>query len=292
MDVDFAHAVALGELANGQHRSHAGDALQVLCPREFAQAVRDAVDTDGICAFGSTKHRDRRGEPPAALLLVHSLASLRQLGFGDRGAAGRALARELLHYAETGAIVLALPRGGVPVADEIARAIGATLEILVVRTLGVPWQPQLAMGAIAEGGDPELERGILRAFDVTPSELREAIACERVEVGRRTAIYRGDHCMPDLRGRTVIVVDDGSSTGVAIRAALHAARHRGAARIVLAMPITSPAVLATVQADADEIVCPVRPLELRAIGDWPEDPGQVTDAEILAILHRARQLAA
>jgi putative phosphoribosyl transferase len=212
--------------------------------------------------------------------------------FANRTEAGAALARELAHYTDKNAVVLALPRGGVPIADEVARAIGGTLDVLIVRKLGVPWQPELGMGALVEGGVPEIDLPFVERLGVTPEEVARVVAHEQRELERRSQRYRGDRPLPRLRGRTVIVVDDGIATGGTMQVALRAVRQRGAKRVVLAVPVASKLSLARFGTLADEVACPLQPSQLGAVADWYDDFEQVSDAEVDAILLRARHLAA
>lgn len=212
--------------------------------------------------------------------------------YEDRVAGGKTLAGALKHYTERAPIVLALPRGGVPVAAEVVWAIGGMLDVLIVRKLGLPMEPEIAMGALAEGGEPELDHALIRGYHVGARQVAEVISRERLELARRARVYRDDRPLLDLRNQVAIVVDDGVATGASMKSALRAARHRGAARVVAAIPVGNPATLQTLHRDADEVVCPMRPPFLRSVGEHYEHFEQLTDDEVLAILHRARQRAA
>jgi putative phosphoribosyl transferase len=207
--------------------------------------------------------------------------------FADRRAAGRQLAQALIHHAGTEPIVLGLPRGGVVVADEVARVLGGTLDVWVVRKLGAPYQPELGMGAIAEGPAVVLDRSIVHHVCTRLEELYEVARREMAEVSRRVTRFRGDRPAPALEGRTVIIVDDGIATGGTVRAAIRASRKRRPARLVVATPVASPDIVASLRHDVDEVVCLYEPEPMYAIGLWYEDFRQVSDEEVVRILHRS-----
>jgi len=207
--------------------------------------------------------------------------------FRDRRDAGKRLAARLEHLRGTDPVVLGLPRGGVPVAAEVARALGAPLDVIVVRKLGVPFQPELGMGAIGEGGVRVLNEQVIRLTGATADEIAGVEERERAEVTRRARLFRGDRPSVPLAGRTVIVVDDGIATGGTARAALQVARGHGAARIVLAVPVASPDAIQLLSADADEIICLETPQTLWAIGRWYEDFTQTRDDEVVGMLAQA-----
>ncbi|WP_235828685.1 phosphoribosyltransferase [Actinomadura rubteroloni] len=204
--------------------------------------------------------------------------------FADRVAAGRELAGRLVPRNLEGALVLGLPRGGTPVAAEVARALNGTLDVLVTRKIGAPGQPELAVGAVAEGGEPALDPALLAEAGVTADELAPVIEAERAELDRRVATYRGDRPPPDMAGRTVVVVDDGLATGSTARAALKAVGARRPARLVLAVPVGAADTVRALRADADEIVTLAEPVPFFAVGQWYEDFAQTTDAEVVAAL--------
>jgi putative phosphoribosyl transferase len=204
--------------------------------------------------------------------------------FVDRTDAGRKLARRLQHLRGTDAVVLALPRGGVPVGYEVARALAVPLDVIVVRKLGVPFQPELAMGAVGEDGARVLNPEVVRAAGVTGPELAAVEHAERAELHRRLARFRGDRPRVRLAGRTAIVVDDGIATGATARAACQVARAQGAARVVLAVPVAPPAAASLLAEVADEVICAEAPEWFTSIGQWYDDFTQTTDEQVVALL--------
>jgi predicted phosphoribosyltransferase len=208
--------------------------------------------------------------------------------FTDRSDAGKRLAAALVHYAgREDVIVLGLPRGGVAVAYEVARAIGAPMDLLLVRKLGVPGQEELAMGAIASGGIRVMNAHIVRSIGITPEEIAAVVAREQRELERRERAYRGERPPPDLRGRTVILVDDGLATGATMRAAVYAARALGAARSVVAVPGAPAETVASFEREADEMVVLAVPEPFYAVGTMYEAFTQVADQEVRDFLERA-----
>jgi putative phosphoribosyl transferase len=207
--------------------------------------------------------------------------------FSNRRDAGRRLAALLLPLAAEQPVVIGLPRGGVPVAEEVALALGAPLEVLAVRKIGAPGNPEYGIGAIAEDGTRLLDLGAVAALGVEDDALEEIIARESAELRRRVEAYRGDRPPLSLRGRTVIVVDDGVATGVTDTAALRAARRRDPRRLVLAVPVCAPDSAVRLRQEADELVCLIEPEQLYGVGQWYVDFTQVSDAEVLATLARA-----
>ena len=212
-------------------------------------------------------------------------ASIRS--FVNRVDAGRRLAAALEHLRGEPLVVLGLPRGGVPVAFEVARALGAPLDVIVVRKLGVPFQPELGMGAIGEGGVRIVNAEVLRMTGTSDATVAEVEARERVELERRARAYRGDRLPLLLDGRTVVVVDDGIATGSTARAACQVARARGAARVVLAVPVAPPGWATRIGVDADECVALATPVAFFAIGEFYADFSQTSDAEVVDCLERA-----
>ncbi|MFF4814233.1 phosphoribosyltransferase family protein [Kitasatospora sp. NPDC001309] len=209
--------------------------------------------------------------------------------FTDRAEAGRRLAGRLGHLAGPGTVVVALPRGGVPVAAEVAAALGAPLDICVIRKLGVPYQPELGMGAIGEDGVRVLNEQVIRLAGVGDGQLAQVERRERAELERRALRYRGDRPAADLRGRTVVVVDDGVATGSTARAACRIVRARGAARVVLAVPVAPRDWTERLSEVADELVCVDTPSPFFAIGEFYADFTQTGDEEVLRLLAEARR---
>lgn len=211
------------------------------------------------------------------------------LRFRDRTEAGRVLARRLWRYAgRSDVIVLALPRGGVPVAYEIATALKAPLEVFIVRKLGVPGQEELAMGAIASGGVTVLSEDLIADLGLQREDIAQVTARELIELGRRERVFRGDRPFPSLQGRVVILVDDGIATGATMRAAVRAIRQQHPSCISVAVPVGAPQALEALQDEADELICLLSPDPLLGIGAWYEDFAQLTDEEVIAYLERAR----
>jgi len=207
--------------------------------------------------------------------------------FRNRTDAGRQLAEKLAAYADRGdVLVLALPRGGVPVAFEVAQALGAPLDVFVVRKLGVPGYEELAMGAVATGGVRVLNDEIVRGLGISDHQIDAVVARELHELARRERLYRGDRPPPDVAGRTVILVDDGLATGATMRAAVAALRQRQPARIVIAVPTASPDTSEALKAEADDVVCAMTPEPFFAVGHWYEDFTQTTDDEVRELLAR------
>jgi putative phosphoribosyl transferase len=209
--------------------------------------------------------------------------------YRNRREAGQRLAQHLLAYANRpDVIVFGLPRGGIPVAHEIAQTLHAPLDVFVVRKLGVPWHPELAMGAIAAGGVRVVDEGLMNYAGVTPADLERVTAAERAELERRELRYRGNRPFPSVRDRTVILVDDGLATGATMRAAVTALRAGNPERIVVAVPVAAAETCEGFQGVADEIVCAETPERFGAVGFWYEDFSQTTDEEVFELLEDAR----
>lgn len=208
--------------------------------------------------------------------------------FRDRTAAGRVLATKLTAYTNRpDVLVLALPRGGVPVAYEVARALHAPLDVFLVRKLGVPGHEELAMGAIASGGVRVLNERVVGEIQIPNDVIDRVAAAEQRELERRERSYRDNRLPSDLRGRTVILVDDGLATGSTMRAAAQAVRVHHPARVVVAVPTAAPETCDEFRAEVDDVICAITPDPFYALGLWYEDFGQTTDEEVRTLLARA-----
>jgi putative phosphoribosyl transferase len=212
--------------------------------------------------------------------------------FADRREAGRRLAGALAHFSGTKALVLALPRGGVPVGFEVARALGAALEVLVVRKLGAPGQPELGIGAVVDSAPPQalINQALARMVGATPEYLAAEKNRQIAEIDRQKRAYGGDRPNPEIAGRTVIVVDDGIATGGTMKAALRALGSRAPKRLVLAVPVAPADSLAELESECDEIVCLERPALFGSVGNHYADFSQTEDAEVVRLLAQARDL--
>ncbi len=207
--------------------------------------------------------------------------------FQDRYDAGRRLAEALGSYAgRSDVLVVALPRGGVPVGYEVARALGAPLDVMQVRKLGVPGHEELAMGAIASGGVRIVSEDVVEALRIPERVVATVAAAETQELERRERIYREGRLFPELRGRTVILVDDGLATGSTMRAAAAALRSMGAARLVAAVPVAPKESCAALRETVDDVVCATMPDRFMAVGEWYEDFSQTSDEEVSELLRR------
>lgn len=211
--------------------------------------------------------------------------------FVNRADAGRKLASELHEYAgRPDLVVLALPRGGVPVAYEVAKALQAPLDVFLVRKLGVPGHEELAMGAIASGGVRVLNREVVRALKI-PLRVIDAVAeAEQRELERREQAYRGDRPLPEIKHRTAVLVDDGLATGASMRAAVAGLRAHEPENIIVAVPTASPETCAALEPHVDEVVCATTPEPFYGVGFWYEDFSQTTDREVRHILEQAAEL--
>ncbi|MEJ1088759.1 phosphoribosyltransferase family protein [Microbacterium sp. Mu-80] len=207
--------------------------------------------------------------------------------FENRVDAGRRLAERLAGREWSDAVVLGLPRGGVPVAAEVAAALGAPLDVLIVRKVGVPWHPELAMAAVGEEGAVVRNDEVIRASGVSRADLAMREDGQRAEVQRCATLFRGDRVPVPLAGRTAIIVDDGIATGATVRAACAIARARDAARVVVAVPVAAPEVIAQLP-DADEVVCLSAPDEFMAVGMHYVDFRQTSDDEVIALMSQER----
>jgi predicted phosphoribosyltransferase len=206
------------------------------------------------------------------------------LPFPDRRTAGRLLAENLKDIAAKRSVVLALPRGGVPVGHEIAMLLDVPLDVIVTRKIGYPPQPELGVGAIAEGGEPVFDGHMLDRLGITPADLAPVVAAEKEELARRVRVYRGGRKPPDVAGRDVILVDDGLATGVTARAALRSLRAAGAGCLVLAVPVAPPSAVAAMRLEADRVEVLAAPRRFSSVGEWYVSFGQLSDADVLALL--------
>jgi putative phosphoribosyl transferase len=214
---------------------------------------------------------------------------LREVLFADRSEAGCALAQRLLRFKDQRPVVLALPRGGVPVGFEVARVLEAPLDLILVRKIGAPFQPELALGAVVDGGRAEtvLNEELVREFEIPESYIAEESARQLAEIERRRTLYLADRARVPVAGRTTIVVDDGIATGATMEAALHATRRADPKRLVLATPVAPPDTLERLRPQVDEIVCLATPRLFAAIGVFYEDFRQLSDEEVVDLLRRA-----
>lgn len=212
----------------------------------------------------------------------------RRARFGDRSEAGRALAAALADYSGRGdVLVCGLPRGGVPVAAEVARRLAVELDVVVVRKLGVPGHEELAMGAVASGGVLVRNEWVIRRLGITDARLAEVVEHERREVAERERRFRGDRPARSFEGRTVIVVDDGIATGSTMQASIEALREAGASSVVVAVPVAPPQACAEMRELADEVVCLVTPERFQAVGLYYDDFRQTSDDEVRRLLAEA-----
>jgi putative phosphoribosyl transferase len=210
--------------------------------------------------------------------------------YRDRSDAGRVLATQLTAYANrSDVLVLALPRGGVPVAYEVAKALHAPLDVFIVRKLGVPGHEELAMGAIATGGVCVLNEDVVQMLHIPDRVIEAVIAKEQQELERREHLYRDDRPPPDVRDCTIILIDDGLATGATMRAAIKALRQQHPARLVVAVPVAAPPTCEELGAQVDEIICAKTPEPFYGVGYWYEDFSQTTDEEVHALLAQSEQ---
>jgi putative phosphoribosyl transferase len=208
--------------------------------------------------------------------------------FHNRTEAGKLLAEQLMTYANSNdVLVLALPRGGVPVAFEVASALHAPLDVIIVRKLGVPWQEELAMGAIATGGVRILNNDVVQFLDIPDEVINKIAAQEQQELERRERLYRGERSVYDIHGRTVILVDDGIATGATMHAAVVALKQRQPTRIIIAVPTAAPSTCDEFAAEVDELVCVIRPEPFIAVGYWYREFAQTSDEEVRSLLAQA-----
>ncbi|RJL34629.1 phosphoribosyltransferase [Bailinhaonella thermotolerans] len=211
-----------------------------------------------------------------------------RLPLSDRADAGRLLAGRVAALGLDRPLVLALPRGGVAVAGAVARRLDAEMDVLVTRKIGYPRQPELGVGAVAEGGDPVYDEDLMARLGIEPAEMAGTLAAERRELARRVAAYRPGRELPAFAGRDVVVVDDGLATGVTARAALRAVRAGSPRRLVLAVPVGAAETVEAMRREADDVIVLATPWAFRAVGQWYRRFDQLTDADVLALLDRVR----
>lgn len=211
--------------------------------------------------------------------------------FTDRNEAGRLLGEALKEYKDTDCIVIAIPRGGVVVAYEVAVALNAALDVIVPRKIGAPGQPELAVGAVASWGDHQkiIDKDTTRMLGVSEEYISQEVDRQVAEINRRLETYRGTTEPPDVEGRTVMLVDDGVATGYTTRAAILALRHLDAEKIVLAVPVGPPDSIEALRHDVDEVVCLKTPVPFMAVGYWYRNFDQTTDDEVVDLLAKARK---
>lgn len=223
--------------------------------------------------------------PPQPEALRMARREFEATRFADRRAAGRALAQALQDLRQAGdVLVLGLARGGMPVAYEVARALGAELDVMVVRKLGVPWQPELAMGAIGAGGVLELNPEVIADAGVDQEQLQQVLLREREELQRREKAYRGHRPPPRLHARTVVLVDDGIATGASVRAALAVLRRAAPARLIVATPVAPAGTAQALGLPAHDLVALLQPRNFAGVGSFYQDFGQTSDEEVRSLL--------
>ncbi len=209
------------------------------------------------------------------------------MSFRDRRDAGRQLARHLAHLRGQAGIVLGIPRGGVVVARPVADALGWPLDVVIARKVGAPFHPELALGAVAPGDVLVINEAVAAEFDLTPEDIAPQVAAQRAEIERRLGLYRGNRPAPDVRGKTLVVVDDGIATGMTVAAAIQSLRRQEPKAIVLAAPVASPEAMVQIRPLVDAAVCLLEPWSFRAVGEFYEDFTQVTDDEVIRLLEPA-----
>lgn len=214
-------------------------------------------------------------------------------GFATRTEAGRKLAERLAALSLADPIILALPRGGVPVAVEVARVLKAPVDLLMVRKIGVPWQPELAAAAVVDGERHDLvfNDSVMKVLGLHTSDIEKQVPEQLQEIERRRKLYLGDRAPLSTEGRTVVVIDDGIATGTTVRAGLRALRQRNPKRLILAVPVAPPETVSELRAEVDDLVCLEQPTSFGAIGFFYRDFHQVEDNEVISLLAEAARLA-
>lgn len=210
--------------------------------------------------------------------------------FIDRYQAGKILAEQLKQYAHRNdVLVLGLPRGGVPVAYEVAKALAVPLDVFMVRKLGTPGHEELAMGAIATGGATTLNADIIRDLKITPDAIEQVTQLERAELARREQLYRGKRPLPNFLNKTIILVDDGIATGATIRVAIKALCEYKPAALIVAVPTAADSMCTELEPRVDGLICPLKPIDFYAVGNWYEDFSQTTDADVIKLLNKSNK---
>ncbi|STX29377.1 phosphoribosyltransferase [Legionella beliardensis] len=210
--------------------------------------------------------------------------------YQDRQAAGKVLAKHLKDYAnKTNTIVLALPRGGVPVAYEVASALSLPLDVFIVRKLGVPWHKELAMGAIASGGCKFFNQEVIESLEIAQDDIDKVIQKEEKELQRRELLYRNNQPLPNFYNKTIILVDDGIATGATIRAAIKALKNSKPASIIVSVPVAALSTYKEMTRLVQRVVCPLKPVHFYAVGLWYAHFPQTTDAEVTELLRKANE---
>lgn len=224
------------------------------------------------------------------MILINNHKNMRQT-FHNRTEAGKLLAAQLTQYAHRpDVLVLGLPRGGVPVAYEVAKALDAPLDVCLVRKLGVPGHKELAMGAISTGGVRIINENVVDWLRISQQTIDDVAAIETLELDRRNQVYRGDRPLPKIKNHTIILVDDGIATGATIKAAIATIKQQQPRELVLAVPVAGVSTCEELAAEVDKVVCVIMPENLYAIGIWYENFAQTTDAEVCELLKRQKQL--
>ncbi len=264
------------------------DGSQGVTSREMTSRLLDQGGDGGISHREVIAGPSRRAGPDVAGAIVMKKRKAMTGRFQNRTEAGRDLSRRLAEYANRpDVLVLALPRGGVPVGFEVARCMKVPLDVFMVRKLGVPGHEELAMGALATGGVRFLNEEVVRALRISDEVIDTVAASEHEELERRSRLYRGDRPAPDVRGRTVILVDDGLATGTTMRSAVVALRRQQAGRLIVAVPVAAPSTCEEFEAEVDQVVCARTPEPFYAVGLWYEDFSQTTDDEVRDLLELA-----